>query len=164
MNPSPRVSVCQSGGQYGRQGNCQHLAKKDLWSQVGRKADEVPSPSEHSFWQPMPREISVAWSSTVVCGLGSQQWSGTWLSYTLKVVYSTLLGLLINCLAFLMPSGEFSQGAYGWYMAVLLGTPDGKCAITPGAYLWVVLLCRNDCSDHMCRYLRCVSSGVSVLI
>ena len=49
-------------------------------------------------------------SSTVVCGAQlSQQWSGTCLSYTLKVVFSTLPGLLITVLAPLMASGEFPQ-------------------------------------------------------
>ena len=40
----------------------------------------------------------------------SQQWSGACLSYTLKVVDSTLLGLLISVLAPLMASGDFPQG------------------------------------------------------
>ena len=55
-------------------------------------------------------------TSSLVCGAQlSQQWSGACLIYTLKVVSSTLLGLLISVLAPLMPSGEFSQDPiYGW--------------------------------------------------
>ena len=44
-NPSPRVSVSRSRRQHGGQGSCQHLAKKDLQSQVGSRADEVLSPA-----------------------------------------------------------------------------------------------------------------------
>ena len=63
----------------------------------------------------------------------SQQWSGACLSYTLKVVHSTLLGLLISVLAPLMASGEFPQELVcGWS-------------------------CRHGCSGHAFRYLRCVS-------
>ena len=64
--------------------------------------------------------------TTLVCGAWlSQQWSGACLSYTLKVVDSMLLGLLISVLAPLMASGDFPQGAiYGWShsaaMAVLI--------------------------------------------
>ena len=48
----------------------------------------------------MPREIGVVWSSALVCGARlCQQWSGACLSYTLKVVDSTLLlGLFDKCL------------------------------------------------------------------
>ena len=61
----------------GGQVNCQHLARKDLWSQVGSRADKVLSPAGQGLWQSMPREISMAWSSTLVCGAWvSQQWSG----------------------------------------------------------------------------------------
>ena len=84
----------------------------------------------------MPREIRGAWGSTLVCGARlSQQWSGARLSYALKVVYSTLLGLSDKC----------------------LDTPDARCGISPGAYLWVVLLCMHGYSDHVCRCLKCVS-------
>ena len=58
-----------------------------------------------------------AWhqSSTLVCGARlSQQWSGACLSYTSKVVYSTLLGLFDKC----------------------PGTPDAKWGICPGAYVY----------------------------
>ena len=58
----------------------------------------------------MPREISVAWSSTLVCGARlSQQWAGACLSYNFKVVDSPLLGLLISVLAPLMPREELTQ-------------------------------------------------------
>ena len=79
-------------------------------------------------------------AALVVCGAQlSQQWYGACLIYTLKVVYSTLLGLLIS-----------------------LGTPDGKWGICSGAYVWymAVLLARHDCFDHVYRYLRCASLPV----
>ena len=89
-----------------------------------------------SLQQPMLREISMAWSSTLVCGAQlSQQWSGTCLSCTLKVVSSTLLGLFDKCLGTPDAKWEIFPGTYGWYMAVLLGSPDGKCGISPGACL-----------------------------
>ena len=143
MNPSPRVSVCRSGRQHSGQGSGQCLARKDLWSQEGSRADEVLSLAGQSLQQLMPREISVAWSSTLGCAARlSQQWSGNCLSYILRVVYSTLLGLSDKC----------------------LGTPDAKWRICPGAHQWVVPLCRHGCSDHACRYLGCVSlSDVSAL-
>ena len=97
---------------------------------------KVLHPAGQSLLWPMPREISVVWSSTPVCGVRlTQQWSETCLSYALKVVDSTLLG----------PFNKF------------LGTPAGKCGISSGDYLWVVPLCRHSYSDHMCRYLTSVS-------
>ena len=165
MSLSPRVSVCRSRRQHCGQGSCLYLVMKDLRSKVGSRVDGVLSPAGQSLRQLMPREIRVAWSSTLVCGARlSQQWSGTCLSCTLKVGYYTLLGLSDKCLV--TPGakwGIFSR-AYGWDMAVVLDSPAGKCRISPGAHLWVVLLCRQGCSDHMCRYLWCVSlSDVSVL-
>ena len=154
MNLSPRVPVCRTGRQHGGQGSCQHLARKAVWSQVGSRAEEVPSPAGQSLWWPMPRENS----STLACGARlSQQWSGTCLSHTLKVVHSTLLGLSDKCLGTPDAKWGIFQGAHGWYMAVLLDTPAGKCGISPGPYLWLVLLCRHGYSNYMCRYLRCVS-------
>ena len=50
MNPSPRDSVCRSGRQHGGQGSCQCLARKDLQSQVGSRA-EVPSPAGQRLQQ-----------------------------------------------------------------------------------------------------------------
>ena len=38
-----------------------------------------------SLWWPIPRDISVAWSSALVCG--ARLWSGACLSYTLKVLH-----------------------------------------------------------------------------
>ena len=103
---------------------------------MGSRTGEVLGPAGQGPQQQMPREISVVWSSALVCGARlSQQWSGACLSYTLKVLYSTLLGLFGKC----------------------LGILDAKWGISPGAYLWVVPLCSHGCSDHMCRYLRCVS-------
>ena len=116
-----------------RQGSCQYLTRKGFWSQVSSRTDKVLNPAGQSLRQLMP---STAWSSMLLCRAQlSQQWSGACLNYILKVVYSTLLGLLISVLAPLMISGEFP----------------------PGVYLWVVLVCRHGCSGHMCRYLRCVS-------
>ena len=66
MNPSPRVSVSRSWRQHSGQGSCQHLAKKDLQSQVGSRADEVLRLAGQILQRPMPREISVAQSSTAV--------------------------------------------------------------------------------------------------
>ena len=136
MNPSPRVSVCKTRRQHCGPGSCQCLAGKDLRSEVGSRAGEVLSPAWQSLGQTMPREISVVWSSTLGCGTQlSQQWYGTCLSYTLTVVDSSLLGLFDKC----------------------FGSRDAKQGICPGAYLWVVLLCRLGCSGHICRYLRHVS-------
>ena len=107
---SQSLSVCRSARQHGGQGSCQHLARKDLQSQVGGRAGEVLSPAGQSLRPLMPKEISVAWRSTLVCGAGlSQQWSGACLSYTLRVVDSTLLGPLISVLAQLLASGNFPR-------------------------------------------------------
>ena len=96
---SQSLSVCRSARQHGGQGSCQHLARKDLQSQVGGRAGEVLSPAGQSLRPLMPKEISVAWRSTLVCGAGlSQQWSGAYLSYIFRVEYSTLLGLFDKCL------------------------------------------------------------------
>ena len=77
---------------------------------MGSRADEVLSPEQDLQWLMPRRDVIVAWSSTLVCGARlSQQWSGACLSYTLKVVGSTPLGLLISVLAPLLASGAFSQ-------------------------------------------------------
>ena len=136
MNPSPRVSVCTSRRQHGEQGSCQRLARKDLWNQVSSRADEVLSLAGQSLWKLMPRETSMVWNSTLVCGAQqSQKWSRNCFSYTLKVGYSTILGLFDK----------------------YLGTPDAKWGISPEAYLWVFPPCRRGCSDHVCRYRGYVS-------
>ena len=84
------------------------LQGRIFWSQMGSRADKVLSPAWQSLRQLMPREISVVRSSTLVCGAQlSQQWFGACLSYTLRVVDSTLLGLLISVWAPLMASREF---------------------------------------------------------
>ena len=68
--------------------------------QAASWVDEMLSLARQSLQWSMPREIRVAWSSTLGCGARlSQQWSGACLSYTLKVVFSTLLGLFISVLA-----------------------------------------------------------------
>ena len=98
----------------------------------GEQGRRSPRSSRAEPLWSMPRETSVVWSSTLVCGAQlSQQWSGACLSYTLKVAYSSLLGLFDKC----------------------LGTPAGECGISPGDYLWVVLLCKHGCSDHVGRYV-----------
>ena len=63
----------------------------------------------------MPREINMAWSNILVCG--AQLLAVVWacLSYTLKVVYSTLLGLSVSILESLMASGEFIQEPINWW-------------------------------------------------
>ena len=85
------------------------------------------------------QERSVWHGAALACGARlSQQWSGACLSYTLKVVDSTLLGLLISVLAPLMASGEFPQEPiHRWFcstdMVVLitcvdiLGYPLARC-------------------------------------
>ncbi|KAF6081685.1 hypothetical protein HJG60_008717 [Phyllostomus discolor] len=130
MNLSPRVSICSSRRQHGGQGSCQRLARKDLQGQVGSRADKALSPAGQSLQQPIPRDSSMVWSSTLVGGAQlSRQWSGACLSYTLTVVDSTLLSLLISALAPLMVSEEFAQEpTYGWAhsadMAVLITRAD----------------------------------------
>ncbi|KAF6125194.1 hypothetical protein HJG60_009719 [Phyllostomus discolor] len=93
----------------------------------GQQGREVLSPARQSLRWPMPREVSVAWSSTLVCGARlSQQGSGTGLSYTLKLVHSTPLGLFNKCLGTpdaKEPMDRISPGAYGWYTAILLDNP-----------------------------------------
>ena len=132
MNSSPRVSVCRSGRQHSGQESRQHLARKDLRSQVGSRAGKVLSPAGQSPRWPMPRKMSVVWSSTLGCGArGSQQWSGACLSYTLRVFWV----FSISILAPLMVSVEFSHHR---------------------AYLWVVPLCRHGYSD-MCADILGVS-------
>ena len=118
-----------AGGKLSGLRSDQCLARKGLQSQVGSRAGEVLSPAGQSLQWPMPRETSVAQSSTLVCGARlSQQWSGACLSYTWTVVDSTLLGLLISVLAPVVPSGEFAQEP--------MGGP----------------LCRHGGFDHVCRY------------
>ena len=64
-----------------------------------------------------------------VWNLAAPQWSGAGLSCTLKVVYPTLLGLLISALEPLMPSGGIFQesnfgGSCSGDMAVLITCAD----------------------------------------
>ena len=119
MNSSPIVSVCRSGRQHSGQGNCQHLASKDL-EPGGQQGRRSPQSSRAEPLAVMPSEISVVWS----------------------------LPQLYLESGVLHPSRSLEK---------CLGTPYGKWEISPGAYLWVVLLCRHGCSGHVCRYLRCVS-------
>ena len=76
---------------------------------------------------------------------GMEQLSGVWSSAVSTVMWSLPQLYLESCILDL--SGSFDN---------CLGIPDGKWGISPGAYLLVVLLCRQGCSGHMCRYLRCV--------
>ena len=62
---SQSLSVCRSARQHGGQGSCWRLARNGLQSQVSSRTD-VPSPAGHSLRQPMPREISVVRSRTLV--------------------------------------------------------------------------------------------------
>ena len=64
----------------------------------------------------MPREIGVVGSSPLGCGARlSQLWSRACLSYTWRVVDSTLLGLLDKCLGTPAGGTEFPQEPiYGW--------------------------------------------------
>ena len=122
----------QALGEHGEQGSCHYLARRDLGSQVDSRTGEVFSPAGQSLRCPMPRDISVARSSTGLCGAQlSQQCSGTCLCYTLKMVYSTLLGLFSKCIGTPDAKWGICSGAYGWFMAVPLHTRDGKCGISP---------------------------------
>ena len=150
MDLSPRVSVCGSGRQHSGQGSCQGLARKGL------RTCSVQQGRASSGWC----QGRLVWCGAALrcVGLGSL---GSGLQHAsiipMRVVHSTLLGLFDEYLGILDTKWQFSPGAYGWYMAALLDTPVGKYGISPGAYLWGVLLCGHSCSDHMCRYLRCVS-------
>ena len=156
MNPILRVSVCGSRRQHSGQKSCQHLARKDLWSQVGSGADKILSPSGQSLQRLLPRDQRGmeqhfgAWSSAVSAVL----WSLPQLYLESGVLHPS--GSLAKCLGTPDDNWGICPGAYGWYMAVLLGILDGKCGISPGPYVWVVLLCRRGYSGHTCRYLRCV--------
>ena len=134
-NPSPRLSVCRPGRQHSGQGSCQHLARNDLqsWVQQGRQS------AQSSRAEPLAAD-----DKGDQCGM--EQHPGVWSSAVSAVVWSLpqlyldsgvlhLLGLSNKCLC----------------------TYDGKCGISPGAFLWVAPLCRQGCSGHMYRYLQCVS-------
>ena len=91
----------------------------------------------------------------------SLQWSGTGLSYTLKVVY-TLLDLFINVLARLMPSGEFAPESMGgtWlhHLTPLLASVEFPqepiCGWSHSADLAVMIMCR--CILGMCPCQMCL--------
>ena len=122
---------------------------KEGYLGIRRAAGQMKSlDSGQSLWWLMRRNISMAWNSTLVCGARlSQQWSGACFSYTLTVVYPTLLSLSDKCLG--TPDGKWGifPGGYVWYMAVLLDTPAGKYGISTEGYLWVVPLCRHGYFD-----------------
>ena len=62
------------------------------------------------------------WSLAVSAVVWSLRY--TCLSYTLKVVFSTLVSLLITVLALLVPSGEFAQEPfYGWSCSADMAIP-----------------------------------------
>ena len=81
---------------------------------MGSRAGEVLSSTGQSLWQLMPREISMEqqlWCVELSClSSGLEP-----VSDTLKVVYSTLFGLLLNVLAPLMAIREIPQEPIcGW--------------------------------------------------
>ena len=154
MNSSPRVPVCRSGVQR----SCQILAKKDLQSQVGIRADKVLSPAG--------AEPPAADAKGDQCGM--EQRCGVWSSAVPAVVWNLpqvylesgvlpLSGSSDKCLGTPDAKCGICPGAYGLYMAVLLDIPEDKWGICPGTYLWVVSLCRYSCFDHTCRYFKWVS-------
>ena len=159
MNRSPRVSVCRSGRQQGGQRSCQRHARKDLQSWVGSGADEVLSPAGQSLWWPMPREISMAWSSTLVRRAWlSRQWSGASFSYTLKLEYSTLLGLFDKCLGTPMPSREFAQEPIsGWSRSTDPAALTTCAGILSGSPCQRCLLCARG---QICLLAGCVFSDL----
>ena len=80
-------------------------------------------------------------------------WRGPALSST--AVWSSAVSAVVwSLLQLYLESGVLHlSGSLDKY----LGIPEGKWGISQGACLWVVLLCRRDCSGHVCRYLRCAS-------
>ena len=136
-NPSPRLSVCRPGRQHSGQGSCQHLARNDLqsWVQQGRQSAQSsraePLAADDKGDQCGMEQHPGVWSSAV----SAVAWN--WPCYTLKVVYPTLLGLFNKC----------------------IGTPDGKCGIHPGAYLWVTP--RVSSADTTTLTIRAVILSVS---
>ena len=100
----------------------------------------------------VPREKQGRWSAQssraeplVADAKGDQrgmgQHSGVWSSAVSAVVWS--LPHLYHESGAFHPSGSFNK---------CLGTPDGKCGISPGAYLWVVLLWQGATSGKELRY------------
>ena len=126
------------------------------------------SQSKH-IWQGDSRKMSAhkVWRRSLLCGARlSQQWPGICLSYTLKVVHSTLLGLLINVLAPLLASVELPQAPiYGWSHSAdmhILITCANVSGVSPcqTCLFWACvkisqacLLSRCVCSDHTDRYV-----------
>ena len=85
----------------------------------------------------MLRETNVVWSSTLVCGARlSQQWPEACLSYTLRVVDSTLVGVLISVLAPLMASGE---SIYGWFCSADMAVKTTCADIVGVSPCWLCL-------------------------
>ena len=102
--------------------------KKTLWSQMGSRAEPPVANAKGDQH-------------------GMEQHSGVRSSAVSAVVWS--LPQLYLETGGLPPSGSFDK---------CLDIPDTNCGICPGPYLWVVPLCRHGRSNHMCRYLSCVSS------
>ena len=68
-----------------------------------------------------------------------------------------LLSLFDKCLCTSDGQCGVFPGACGWYVAVLLDTPDGKWGTSPGVYL-----SRGGCSAYMAILITCVDIiGVS---
>ena len=150
MDLSPRVSVYRSRRQHSRQGSCQHLARKDCWSQVGSRAGKVLSPAGQSTQQPMAREISMTWSSTLLCGAQLfLQWFGQPASVIpWKCCTPPFWVFLINVLAPLRPSGDFPQEPVGgpwlssWHPFWQVGNfPRSLSMGSPALHAWLFWPC-----------------------
>ena len=88
--------------------------KEGLLEPGGQQGRRSPQSSRAEPLAVMPSEISVVWSSALVCGARlSQQWSGACLSYTRES-------------GAFHPSGSRDK---------CLGIPDDKWGISQGAYI-----------------------------
>ena len=115
MDLSPRVSVCGPGDSMVSKGVVfilQGRISRARWA-AGQMKSSVQQGRDSSC-RCQGDQCGV--EQHCVCGTQlCQQWSGACLSYTLKVVYSTLLSLFISVLEPLVASGEFPQEPiYGW--------------------------------------------------
>ena len=97
---------------------CQHLARKGLWSQVGGRQTKpsVQQGRATAAGDKGDQRGVEQHSGVQSLAVSAVVWNLPHLY--LESVYSTLLGLFNKC----------------------LDTPDSKCGISPGAYLWMVLL------------------------
>ena len=132
--PSPRDSGCRSGRQVGKG------VVNILQGRISR-ARWAAGQTKSSIQQGRASGGDAKGDQS-----GVEQHSGAWNSAVSAVGWN--LPQLYLESGVLHPSGSLDR---------CLGTPETKWGISPGAYLWVVLLCRHSCSDHVCRYLTCVS-------